>query len=103
MQSVFCKGQECQANCLLFAFFLGFVNPFVDLALFLATFGAALDPLVDLEPLVVALLLFVEADLAPFVAGAWDELVLREAKNSSTDACPVAAKIRLIVGESSLI
>jgi len=38
------------------AFFLGFVDPFkVDLAPFVATFGAALDPLVDLEPLVVPL------------------------------------------------
>jgi len=103
MQSLFCKGQECQANCLLFAFFLGFVNPFVDLALFLATFGAALDPLVDLEPLVVALFPFVAAELAPFTAGALDEFALREAKNSSTEAYPVVAKIRLIVGESSLI
>jgi len=109
---------------LLFAFFFGFVDvdlepfaldlaPFVDLEPFVV-----LLPLVDLEtlaPFVVDLDRFVadddletlvaEALVAAFVA-ALDPLVAlcwSLANNSATEAQPDAAKIRLIVGESSLI
>jgi len=114
--SNWCQG--CQVIYLLVAFFFGFV--FLDLFVFVAALVPleALDPFkpfADLEPLVVAATLVpfiaetdsvpfeIETNFAPFGTGALEEFVLREAKNSSTEAYPVAAKIRLIVGESSLI
>ena len=114
--SNWCQG--CQVIYLLVAFFFGFV--FLDLFVFVAALVPleALDPFkpfADLEPLVVAATLVpfiaatdsapfeIETNFAPFGTGALDEFVSREAKNSSTEAYPVASKIHLIVGESLLI
>ena len=115
MKSLCCKGQECQAKCLLLPFFLGFVDVNLD------PFALDLTPLADLAPLVtvldllvLAMALFVVvaldwfvADLATFVADDdLDPFVLascaaRLASNSCLFEQPVAAKIRLTVGEVS--
>jgi len=111
-----------------FDFLFGFValDPFdKDLAPFLvpflATFGAVLDPFVDLETLVVlvALDLFIAANLASFVAAfdpfgaavdpfgaavnpfALDSCSARIAKSSCPLEQPVSPKICLMVGEVS--
>jgi len=92
-----------EVRYLLLDFFLEFVDPL----------GAALDPFVDLDLLVVALALFVvaaldqfvAADLASFVADDLDPFVLACAACIAKSSClleqPVASKIRLIVGEVS--
>jgi len=93
---------------LLFVFFFGF-DVDLDLLVDLDPFVALL-PLVDLETLAT----FVADDLESLVAealviafvAALDTLVAfcwSFANNSATEAQPDAAKIRLIVGESSLI
>jgi len=94
MQSLFCKGQECQANCLLFAFFLGLVDVDLVVAVLaldtfpadLGLFGAVFKTVVDLDPF--ALTCF---------RACWAFI----AKNSCLLEHPVFSKIRLMVGEVS--